>query len=154
MDAHENSAETANAPEPDPPPKKRQRKARDATKTARPAQQFVTTYQDLGPMPADQLAMNAWVHQALGVAFRQVTQDPGVKDEKERRKEMCDIAAQMKGLVPQSRIFMAESAVLNGAQQMTGESGPEMVNATSDERGAASGGRQARRGRPRKRSHG
>lgn len=113
-------------------------------------------FEDIGPMPTnDPLAMNSWVHRALGVSAAQVVRDPDLNDS-QRRSQLCDIAARMSGLTDQSRIYGAESVVRGHEAGLKSGSGPamEMVNDAPEAIAATSGARTARRGRPRKRGLG
>lgn len=131
--------------------------ASEPQRRGRPRKQVSRTprFGDLGAMPVDDpLAMNAWVHRALGVSAAQVVTDPALNDS-QRRKELCDIAARMAALTPQSRVHVAEQLVLGEQSAMSDGAGPAMETVDASPVGAersTGGGAEARRGRPRKRS--
>ena len=134
---------------------RRRRAEAVAAATAARARARVPRFSDLGPMPIDDpLAMNAWAHRALGVALAQAVRDPSL-DDSARRRELCDLAARMAALTPQSRLQTAEQAVLQDHAALADGGGPVMepvhASAVGPER-TASGGGKARRGRPPKRA--
>jgi hypothetical protein len=117
----------------------------------------VPRFAELGAMPTDDpLAMNAWIHRALGVSAAQTVADPDLTDS-QRRAQLCDIASRMAALTPQSRIFGAEQLVradAAGVDPLRGE-GPKMEEVPADAApvaiAAASSRGKTFRGRPRKR---
>ena len=121
---------------------------------APPTRAPVPRYEQLGEVPVnDPLAMNEWVHRALGVSAAQLIRDPNLT-EQQKRSQLCAVAQRMAALTPQSRIHGAERAILNENQGLREDGGPAMesvdASITATERAARSGGK-ARRGRPRKR---
>jgi hypothetical protein len=106
---------------------------------------------DLGaPSITDSLAANAWMHQVLAVSAHKTITDGGI-DERERRKELREIAAAMRGLIPQTRLLEAETVVRGEANAMNdARTGPELEDAAPIDRSSSKP--TAKRGRPRKRS--
>lgn len=75
-----------------------------AAKPAPPPQ----TIAELGPPPADPLAANAWAHRMTLLTMHDAAIDPDLSP-RERRKEIRTLAASAAKLIPQSRLFEAES---------------------------------------------
>jgi hypothetical protein len=134
------AAEPATPPKPPgPPPKRRGRPPGGRTRS---------DYFRFGPPPEDTLHANDYVHRALMVAFSHVLMDPRLK-ERDRRKEMRDIARSIALITPRSRLLEAEELVKKDIASLEQENtGPEMEDATRLDR--QSHRATATRGRPRR----
>lgn len=152
MDGEDAASQVAAAESPPSGPQRRRRAPR-APAAKRPPP--VPRFEHLGELPVnDPLAMNEYVHRALGIAAAQVVREPTLSD-KERRAELCNIASRMAALTPQSRLFGAEQVVHGDHQALIQGAGPQMepADGAAQEGGRGeAGGQPARRGRPRKRS--
>lgn len=149
--------ETVTADEQGEQPAAARPRRRAKTKTVAAKVIRVPRFSDLGPMPTgDTMAMNAYMHRALGISAAQVLHDPDL-NERDRRAQLCDIAGRMSALTPQSRLFEAEKMLKGEADKLAEGNGPEMEPANHEPSDAISpeaGRPKARRGRPRKRGFG
>jgi hypothetical protein len=110
-------------------------------------------YSKLGMPPADPLLATEWVHKLLVASVHRAAHDTTIS-EAEARREISQLAAQVKDLIPLSRKAAAERAINQEAAALADGGGPELVNARPRPGGGgASGDRpRARRGRPPKQS--
>jgi chromosome segregation ATPase len=110
-------------------------------------------YEKLGAPPTDPLLATEWAHKLLIASIHRAARDTSIT-EAEARREISQLAAQAKDLIPLSRKAAAERAINQEAAALADGGGPELVNARPRPGGGgASGDRpQPRRGRPPKQS--